>query len=166
MHLSVCEGQKRVESILNFTMEDPTVMHVINWTRFCDLTRVVLLANICLHMSEELYNKLTADGTFNLSPDVYFRPEIMPSCPVVFMRAVESFHEKMLSIETKKLHLNMIEGNFDNVKCSLFNLNIQSFVSLPKRMKESRLNSVPEMFKGVIISPESQSRLKCEWRLL
>ena len=111
MYVNVCEGQKRVESILNFTLEDPNVMHVINWARFCDLTRVVLLANNCLHLSEELFNKLTADGAFNLGPNIYFRPEIMPTNPEVFMRAVENFHEKILSMETKKLHLDMIEGN-------------------------------------------------------
>ena len=111
MYFNVCEGQKRVESILNFTLEDPTVMHVINWTRFCDLARVVLLANNCLHLSEEIYNKLTAEGAFNLAPNIQFRPEIKPSRPDIFMRAVENFHEKMLSIETKKLHLDMIEGN-------------------------------------------------------
>ena len=78
MYFNVCESQKRVESILNFTLEDPTVMHVINWIRFCDLIRVVLLANNCLHMSEDLYNKLTADGAFNTVPNINFQPENQP----------------------------------------------------------------------------------------
>ena len=99
-----------MESILNFAVEDPTVMHIIDWARFCDLARVILLANKCLQLSGDLYTGLTEEGAFNTSPLPQFNPEITPMRPEVFIKAFEDFHGKMLSIDTKKLHLDMIEG--------------------------------------------------------
>ena len=93
-------------------------MHVINWSRFCDLARGILLANKGLQLSEDLFDKLTSEGAFNPSPNIQFRPEIAPSRPEVFIRAFESFHGKMISIDTKKLHLDMIEGKDFYNQCS------------------------------------------------
>ena len=87
------------------------VMHAIQWGRFGDLTRIILLANICIKISEDLFNKLKYDPlAMRHLPRASMTPEISPINPDTFVEIMEKFQNKMLSINSKKLHLDMIEG--------------------------------------------------------
>lgn len=109
--MCIVEGQKRVESILQFAAEDARVMFTTNWMKFCDMSRVILLANICTFVSEDIYRKLRFDPMAGRHlPARLFAPEISPMRPEPFMKCFESFHAKMLSVNSKKLHLDMVEG--------------------------------------------------------
>ena len=109
------EGQKRVDSILQFAVEDALVMFTIDWLKFCDLARIVLLASICTAVSEDVYRKLRTNTlTGRHLATRLFAPEVSPMRPDAFMICFESFHAKILSIESKKLHLDMIEGRFSS----------------------------------------------------
>lgn len=113
VYVNVKEGQKRVESILKYAIADPMVMHTIGWTRFGDLTRIILLANICIKVSEDLFNKLKYDPMAGRHlPRVQDAPEITPINPDGFVKIIEDFLGKMLPNESKKLHLDMIEGKY------------------------------------------------------
>ena len=113
VYMNVAEGQKRIDSILNFTAADPMVMHAIGWNRFGNLTRIVLLANICIQVSEDLFNKLKFDPlAMRQLPRAHITPGIAPIDPDAFIKVLETFQGKMLSNDSKKLHLDMIEGKF------------------------------------------------------
>ena len=97
---------------MQYAVADPMVMHTIGWNRFGDLTRIILLANICIKVSEDLFNKLTFDPIAGRHlPRGQNVPEIAPISPDAFIKAMEDFHGKMLPLDSKKLHLDMIEGS-------------------------------------------------------
>ena len=100
--------------ILQAAADDPMVMHAIGWNRFGDLARIILLANICIKISEDLFKKLKFDPlAMRQMPRVFTPLEVTPIDPDAFIKVMENFQGKMLSADAKKLHLDMIEGTMN-----------------------------------------------------